>query len=61
MRDVAMPNGSLVISILRDGDGFVPVADSRIEAGDEVLLVLDVTLEDAITELFTLPAGSEAA
>ena len=31
-----------MISILRDGGGFVPTGDSVIEAGDEVLLVLDM-------------------
>ena len=42
-----------MISILRDGGGFVPLADSVVEAGDEVLLVLDTGLEDKITERFT--------
>jgi trk system potassium uptake protein TrkA len=49
-----------VISILRDGDGFVPRGDSLIEAGDEVLLVLDIGLEEDITPLFTT-AGAAAA
>src|ERR687890_273758 len=42
--------------ILRDGTGFVPLADSVVEAGDEVLLVLDTGLEDKITERFA-PRG----
>ena len=46
MKDLGLPDGSLVISILRDGGGFVPLADSVIQAGDEVLLVLDIGLED---------------
>ena len=37
-----------MISILRDGTGFVPLADSVVEAGDEVLLVLDTGLEEKI-------------
>ncbi len=38
--DLNMPDGSLVISVLRrDGGGFVPKADTVIEAGDEVLVV----------------------
>src|SRR5919107_498298 len=45
-----------VIAILRDGTGFVPLADSVVEAGDEVLLVLDTGLEDKITERFA-PRG----
>ena len=46
------PRGALIISILRDGRGFVPKADTVIEDGDEVLLVLDPGLEDRITEQF---------
>ena len=38
--------------MLRDGGGFVPKADTVIEAGDEVLLVLDPGLEDDITAQF---------
>jgi trk system potassium uptake protein TrkA len=52
VRDLGIPEGSLVISILRDGTGFVPLADSVVEAGDEVLLVLDTGLEDKVTERF---------
>ncbi len=50
--DLGLPDGSLVISILRDRGGFVPVGDSVIKAGDEVLLVLDIGLEDAVTQRF---------
>src|SRR3979490_1951719 len=35
--DVTLPDGSLIISVLRGGTGFVPKADTIIEAGDEVL------------------------
>ena len=45
VQDVALPDGSLVISVLRGGAGFVPKADSVIEAGDQVLLILDPGLE----------------
>src|SRR5690349_25041577 len=34
VQDVVLPDGSLIISVLRDGAGFVPKADSVIEAGD---------------------------
>src|SRR3954447_4946575 len=50
--DINLPEGSLIISILRQGKGFVPKADTVIEDGDEVLLVLDPGLEDSITEQF---------
>jgi trk system potassium uptake protein TrkA len=52
VRDLKIPEGSLVISILRDGTGFVPLADSVVRAGDEVLLVLDTGLEDQVTSRF---------
>jgi trk/ktr system potassium uptake protein len=55
--DVAMPDGSLIISILRSGSGFVPQADSVIEPGDEVLIVLDPGLEDQVTQHFA-PNGA---
>ncbi len=54
--DIELPDGALVISVLRAGGGFVPKADTVIEAGDEVLLVLDPGLEEAITEFFA-PSG----
>jgi len=57
VQDIAIPDGSLIISVLRDGQGFVPKADTVIEAGDEVLLVLDPGLEAAITEQFA-PNGT---
>ncbi len=53
VKDLGLPDGSLVISILRDGTGFVPLADSVVEAGDEVLLVLDTGLEERITARFS--------
>jgi trk system potassium uptake protein TrkA len=51
--DISMPEGSLVISVLREGGGFVPKADTVIEPGDEVLVCLDPGLEDEVTPLFT--------
>jgi trk system potassium uptake protein TrkA len=50
--EITLPEGSLIISILRDGRGFVPKADTVVQDGDEVLLVLDPGLEDSITEQF---------
>jgi trk system potassium uptake protein len=56
--EVPLPEGSLIISILRGGSGFVPKPDSMIEPGDEVLVVLDPGLEGQITAQF---ASREAA
>jgi trk system potassium uptake protein TrkA len=50
---IEMPEGSLIISVLRGGTGFVPKAETVIEPGDEVLIVLDPGLEDAITQQFS--------
>jgi trk system potassium uptake protein len=61
VRDLGLPDGSLAIAILRDGMGFVPGAESVVEAGDEVLVVLDSGLEDRITDRFRRAAGFEAA
>ena len=55
--DVELPEGSLIISVLRGGKGFVPKGDTVIEPGDEVLLVLDPGLEEAITEQFAPNGG----
>jgi trk system potassium uptake protein TrkA len=57
IRDIDMPEGSLIISVLRDGGGFVPKADSVVEAGDQVMLILDPGLEHQITLQFA-PAAS---
>jgi trk system potassium uptake protein len=56
---ISLPEGSLIISVLRGGAGFVPKSDTVIEAGDEVLLVLDPGLEDVITSYFA-PSGNHA-
>ena len=53
VQDIAMPEGSLVISVLREDGGFVPKADTVIEPGGEVLVCLDPGLEDEVTPLFT--------
>jgi trk system potassium uptake protein len=55
IQDLELPDGCLVVSVLRNGTGFVPKADTVIESGDEVLAVLSPGDEDALCELF---AGS---
>jgi trk system potassium uptake protein TrkA len=56
--DLKMPEGSLLISVLREGRGFVPGPDTVLEPGDEVLAVLDPGMEDDLKHFFG-PAGSE--
>jgi trk system potassium uptake protein TrkA len=54
---MGLPDGALVISVLRDGSGFVPKADTVVEAGDEVLVVLDPGIEEDITARFVAEDG----
>jgi trk system potassium uptake protein TrkA len=58
--DVNLPDGSLIISVLRGGTGFVPKADSVINAGDQVLLILDPGLEESITLQFAANGATAA-
>jgi trk system potassium uptake protein TrkA len=59
LSEVSMPEGSLFISVLRGGSGFVPKAQTVIEAGDRVLLVLEPGLEETVTAYLT-SEGSRA-
>jgi trk system potassium uptake protein len=61
VQEIALPEGSLIISVLRSGRGFVPKADSVIEAGDQVLLILDPGLEDEITGQFASVGANASA
>lgn len=55
-----LPEGSLLIAVLRGGNGIVPNGDMVIESGDEVLLVLNPGIEQDITKLFDAPEESFA-
>jgi trk system potassium uptake protein TrkA len=58
--ELNMPDGSLLISILRNGEGFVPGPETVLEAGDEVLAVLDPGLEEELKIFFGADgAGAE--
>jgi trk system potassium uptake protein TrkA len=54
VEELDLPKGSLLISIVRDGSGFVPTADTVIEGGDEVLAVLDPRVEEELTSYLGL-------
>jgi trk system potassium uptake protein TrkA len=47
-----MPEGSLLISVLREDTGFVPNAETVLQAGDEILAVLDPRVEEDLTAYF---------
>ena len=56
--DLQMPEGSLLISVVRDDSGFVPNADTVLEPGDQILAVLDPTVEEDLTAYFGPDGGS---
>jgi trk system potassium uptake protein TrkA len=55
--ELDMPEGTLLISVLREGRGFVPSPDTVLEPGDEILAVLDPGLEEDLKRFFS-PDGS---
>ena len=55
--DLDMPEGSLLISVLREGRGFVPGPETVLEPGDEILAVLDPGREEDLKE-FLGPDGA---
>jgi trk system potassium uptake protein TrkA len=57
--ELELPEGCLVVSVLRDGTGFVPKADTVIQAEDEVLAVLNPGDEVALLEMFAPRKGHE--
>jgi trk system potassium uptake protein TrkA len=59
--ELALPEGSLIVSVLRNGTGFVPKAETVIEGGDEVLAVLSPGDEEALLSLFANSAGDRPA
>jgi trk system potassium uptake protein len=50
--DLDMPDGTLLISVLREGRGFVPRPETVLEEGDEVLAVLDPGVEEDVKAFF---------
>jgi trk system potassium uptake protein len=57
--DLQMPEGSLLISVLRGDRGFVPGPDTVLQTGDEILAVLDPRVEEDLTTYFG-PDGSDS-
>ncbi len=56
--EIDLPDGGLIIAILREGEGIVPSGDTPINTGDEVMLILNPGLEESITQLFSAPEES---
>jgi trk system potassium uptake protein TrkA len=59
VQDLDLPEGALVISIIRGNSGFVPKADTVIDISDTVMLILDPGLEAEVTTQF-VPSGASA-
>jgi trk system potassium uptake protein TrkA len=58
VKDIGLPEGALIISVLpRDAPGRVPTGETVVQAGDEVMIILDPGLESAITSQFS-PNGA---
>ena len=55
--DLDMPEGSLLISVLREWRGFVPGPETVLEPGDEILAVLDPGREEDL-KVFLGPDGA---
>jgi trk system potassium uptake protein len=53
--DLQLPEGTLLISVLRGSEGLIPNADTVLEPGDEILAVLDPKIEDDVTAYFGGP------
>jgi trk system potassium uptake protein TrkA len=51
--DLTLPEGCIVVSVLRDGTGFVPKAETLIKSGDEVLVVLSPGDEPDVCQIFS--------
>jgi trk system potassium uptake protein len=56
--DLQLPEGTLLISVLRGPEGLIPNADTVLEPGDEILAVLDPKIEDQVTAYFAAPAST---
>lgn len=56
--EIDLPEGGLIIALLREGEGIVPSGDTTINTGDEVMLILNPGIEEGITQLFSAPEES---
>lgn len=55
--ELDLPKGSLLISVLRKGAGFVPTAETVLRGGDELLAVLDPRVEEELTVYLGVQEG----
>ena len=50
LRDITLPEGALVISVLRGGNAFIPAADTTFEIDDVLVTLIPPELESALRE-----------
>lgn len=55
--DLDLPSGSLIISVLRAKRGMVPTPGTRLEAGDQVIAIVEPGREDELASLLMPPEG----
>ncbi len=52
IRTLALPPEALIISVIRDGHALLPGADTRFEAGDSVIALVNADQEHALRDIF---------
>jgi len=50
--EISLPEGALLISILRDTHALIPQGSTELKAGDQILAILEPGMEDELTRLF---------
>ena len=50
--EISLPEGSLLISILRDTHALIPQGSTELQAGDQILAILEPGMEEELTRLF---------
>ena len=59
--EIETPDRTLLISILREGTGFVPTAESELKVGDDILAVLDPVQEEELKRSWAPSRSSRLA
>jgi trk system potassium uptake protein TrkA len=57
IRDIHMPAGALIISIIRQNEGIIPTADTRFGVGDSVIALVHTDQEHALRDVFAERIG----
>jgi trk system potassium uptake protein TrkA len=60
VKDLALPDNSIIAAIIRRGDVVIPRGSTILEQGDEILAVVDPEGADQLAVLFASPTGPPA-